>query len=39
MISTTLFDGNDVARKLYEKVEFASNGSARQDKYDMEMSI
>ena len=38
-VSVTLFDGNDSARKLYEKVGFAPNGYVFEDEYDMEMSI
>lgn len=38
-VSVTLFDNNDAARKLYEKIGFAPNGYAFEDEYDMEMSI
>ena len=37
--SVTLFEKNEVARKLYEKVGFVSNGFVFEDEYDMEMSI
>ena len=38
-VSVTLFEKNEVARKLYEKVGFIPNGFVFEDEYDMEMSI
>jgi diamine N-acetyltransferase len=38
-VSVTLFDSNDVARKLYEKAGFIANGYSFEDEYDMELSI
>ena len=38
-VSVTLFEKNEVARKLYEKVGFVPNGFVFEDEYDMEMSI
>ena len=38
-VSATLFEKNEVARKLYEKVGFVPNGFVFEDEYDMEMSI
>jgi RimJ/RimL family protein N-acetyltransferase len=38
-VSVTLFEKNEVAWKLYEKVGFVPNGFVFEDEYDMEMSI
>ena len=38
-VSVALFEKNEVARKLYEKVGFVPNGFVFEDEYDMEMSI
>ena len=39
MIRVTLFDSNDVARKLYEKAGFIANGYSFEDEYDMKLGI
>ena len=38
-VSVTLFDSNDVARKLYEKAGFIANGYSFEDEYDMEFLV
>ena len=38
-VSITLYDGNEPARKLYEKIGFSPNGYVFEDEYDMEMYL
>ena len=38
-VSVTLFEGNDAAKSLYEKLGFRANGCVFEDEYDMEMPL